>query len=61
MADKPFKAHITLGRYKFPPAKKPVQVKGEPHEFTVDKIYLMESRFGDGGPQYRTISEFSAS
>jgi 2'-5' RNA ligase len=57
-ADKPFKAHITLGRYKRPPYKKPKTVHGEPHTFTVDRFYLMESELTPEGPRYKTIAEF---
>jgi len=58
IADKPFKAHITLGRYKRPPFKKPKAVQGEPHTFTVDYFYLMESNLTPEGPQYKTLARF---
>ena len=57
IADKPFKAHITLGRYKQPPFKKPKTVKGEPHRFTVDRFYLMESTLTPEGPVYKVLAE----
>jgi len=58
MPDKPFKAHITLGRYKFPPFEKPQPVKGEPHTFTVDYFYLMQSSLTPTGPEYKMLAEF---
>jgi 2'-5' RNA ligase len=56
--DKPFKAHITLGRYKFPPSKKPMRITGEPHRFEVDRFYLMESRLAPNGSVYKVVKEF---
>ncbi len=58
VADKPFKAHITLGRYKRPPHKKPQTIKGEPHSFTVDRFYLIESTLTPEGPKYKTLAQF---
>jgi len=58
MPDKPFKAHITLGRYKFPPFEKPNAVKGEPHTFTVDRFYLMQSNLTPTGAEYKVLAEF---
>lgn len=55
-ADKPFKAHITLGRYKQPPSKKPERIKGEPHTFTADRFYLIESTLEPEGPRYKTLA-----
>jgi len=57
-ADKPFRAHITLGRYKNPPHQKPEKMKGEPHMFTVDKFYLMESILLPQGAVYKTVAVF---
>jgi 2'-5' RNA ligase len=59
--DKPFKAHITLGRYKHPLSKEPVKIKGEPHRFMVDKFYLMESKLASDGAKYKIAEEFPAS
>ena len=58
IADKPFKAHVTLGRYKRWPQKTPKTVKGEPHIFTVDRFYLMQSTLTPEGPQYKTLARF---
>lgn len=58
MNDKPFRAHITLGRYKRPPAKKPKIIKGEPHRFTLDRFYLIESNLTPEGSKYKTLAEF---
>jgi 2'-5' RNA ligase len=58
IADKPFRAHITLGRYKRPPHRKPEKIKGEPHTFTVDRFYLIESTLGPEGPHYKTLAKF---
>lgn len=56
--DNPFKPHITLGRYKYPPSDKPKTVKGEPHTFTVDRFYLMESNLMPAGAEYKVLAEF---
>lgn len=58
VADKPFKAHITLGRYKRSPRKKPQTMTGETHKFTVDRFYLMQSHLGPEGPRYKVLGEF---
>ncbi len=57
-ADKPFRAHITLGRYRQLPNQKPNKVKSEPHVFTVDRFYLMESILLPHGPLYKTVAKF---
>ena len=57
-ADKPFRAHITLGRYKKPPHKKPQTIKGELHRFKLDKFYLIESNLTPEGPKYKTLATF---
>jgi len=59
-ADKPFRAHITLGRYKQIPREKPKIIKGEPHVFTVNRLYLMESILLPQGPVYKTVAKFPA-
>ncbi|PIZ74421.1 RNA 2',3'-cyclic phosphodiesterase [Candidatus Peregrinibacteria bacterium CG_4_10_14_0_2_um_filter_43_11] len=56
--DKPFKAHITLGRYKTPPEHGPLCVKGEPRTFTVSQFHLMKSELTPNGPRYQTIETF---
>jgi len=56
--DKPFKAHITLGRYKFLPFETPKAITGEPHTFIVDKFYLMQSSLMPTGSEYKILAEF---
>lgn len=57
--DKPFRAHITLGRYKSPPRKTPKRVEGSPHQFRVNHFELIQSHLGEGGPKYKTLQKFS--
>lgn len=57
-ADKPFRSHITLGRYKRSPHKNPKTIKGEPHRFTMDRFYLIESNLTPDGPKYKTLATF---
>ncbi len=57
-SDKPFRAHITLGRYRQSPRQKPNEIKGEPHTFMVDKFYLIESILLPEGPVYKTVARF---
>jgi RNA 2',3'-cyclic 3'-phosphodiesterase len=64
--DKPFAAHITLGRYKTPPtpvlrsrSERPQpEPKTETKTFKVDRFYLMESHLTPEGPTYKTLAEF---
>lgn len=56
--DKPFAAHITLGRYKKQPHESIVRIKGEPHRFAVEHFYLMESTLSSAGPLHKQIAEF---
>ena len=58
IADKPFRAHITLGRYKRPPRQKPQTIKGEPHRFKLDQFYLIESTLTPEGSKYKTLAGF---
>lgn len=58
LPDKPFRAHITLGRYKQPPVHPPEKIKGEPHRFKVEKFYLMESALTPAGPKYKRVGGF---
>ncbi len=67
VADKPFKAHITLGRYKRPPNYKPAKggeqveakkTKGEPHKFIVEEFYLMESILTPAGAKHKILASF---
>ncbi|MBN2087023.1 RNA 2',3'-cyclic phosphodiesterase [Candidatus Peregrinibacteria bacterium] len=60
ISDYPFTPHITLGRYKNPPTKKPDLLKGEPYKFSVDNFYLMQSTLTALGPNYKIIESFSA-
>lgn len=56
--DKPFRAHITLGRYRQSLHQKSNVIKGEPHTFTVDRFYLMESILLPQGALYKTVARF---
>lgn len=58
--DKPFKAHITLGRYKKSPHKEPAIIHGEIHRFTVDRFSLTESVQTESGHQYKKLGAFGA-
>jgi 2'-5' RNA ligase len=58
ISDKPFKAHITLGRYKRPPKQKIRQIKGEPHKFTVSQFHLVKSTLGQTGPKHKILASF---
>jgi RNA 2',3'-cyclic 3'-phosphodiesterase len=58
--DKPFKAHITLGRYKNPPKQKIKEVNGEPHRFNVKEFYLVESILTKTGPIHKKLESFPA-
>lgn len=66
--DKPFAAHITLGRYKKQPptelrprgGRPQPQPKTEEKSFKVDRFFLMQSHLGPEGPDYKTIKEFLA-
>jgi RNA 2',3'-cyclic 3'-phosphodiesterase len=60
ISDKPFKAHITLGRYKHPPKQKIKEVEGEPHRFSVKEFYLVESTLTKTGPIHKIIANFPA-
>ena len=58
MNDKPFRAHITLGRYKRPPHQKPKKTEGETNRFKVERFCLMESTLTPEGPKYKTVASF---
>ncbi|MBU0705998.1 RNA 2',3'-cyclic phosphodiesterase [Patescibacteria group bacterium] len=57
-SDKPFRAHITLGRYKLPPKINPKKVSGTPHYFRVDHFELIQSHLEEGGPRYKVLQKF---
>jgi len=57
-SDYPFRAHITLGKYKFAPKKIPQKITGEPHKFRVEHFYLMKSILSPEGPKYKSIAQF---
>ena len=59
-SDKPFRSHITLGRYKFPPKDTPKTVKGIPHRFEVNQLELIQSHLGEKGPHYKTLATLKA-
>ena len=60
LSDKPFKAHITLGRYKYPPKQKIKEVEGKPHKFDVKEFYLVESTLTPKGPVHKKLATFMA-
>lgn len=60
VADKPFRAHITLGRYKLPPQKMPESMKGKPLVFPADHFELIQSHLTPVGPAYKTLKRFPA-
>ncbi len=60
ISDKPFKAHITLGRYKHQPRQEIKEVEGEPHKFDVKEFYLVESALTPGGPIHKKLATFQA-
>jgi 2'-5' RNA ligase len=60
VSDKPFKAHITLGRYRHTPKNKPGVVEGEPHRFAVDSFHLMESTLTPSGPIHKELATFQS-
>lgn len=59
--DKPFAAHVTLGRVRRPGGLKPLKAALERkpaagREFRVEQAVLMESRLSSTGPEYRTLA-----
>lgn len=58
LADKPFKAHITLGRYKQPPNYPLKAVSHQSNILTVEHFYLMQSTFTSQGPKYKVLKTF---
>jgi len=58
--DKPFTAHITLGRYKIPPARLAERVKGNPNTFAVSHFELMASELTPKGPIHKSLARFPA-
>jgi len=60
ISDKPFKAHITLGRYKHPPRQKIKEIEGEPHKFDIKEFYLVESTLTPKGPVHKKLATFTA-
>ena len=60
ISDHPFRAHITLGRYKFPPKNAPKTVESIPHRFEIGHFELIESHLEEKGPHYRTLATLKA-
>jgi 2'-5' RNA ligase len=58
IADKPFKAHITLGRYRRPPRQKIQKINGDRHKFIVDQFHLVESTLTPTGPKHKILASF---
>lgn len=59
-ADKPFRAHITLGRYREVPREFPKILKGSEKSFLVNHYELIQSHLSDAGSEYETLKEFFA-
>lgn len=57
-SDKPFMAHITLGRYKNPPETVPKRVEGITQQFEVDHFELIQSHLWENSPHYKTLKQF---
>lgn len=58
IADKPFKAHITLGRYQQKPGKKPETINRESQRFRTKKFSLIQSSLTPRGSVYKTLADF---
>jgi 2'-5' RNA ligase len=58
--DKPFLAHITLGRYKSKPQQLAKIIEGINHHFEVNHFELIQSHLGEKGPHYKTLANFFA-
>jgi len=58
--DKPFRAHITLGRYKRKPKYPLKRIEGIKHLFHADHFKLIQSHLGEKGPHYKTVADFFA-
>jgi RNA 2',3'-cyclic 3'-phosphodiesterase len=63
--DKPFSPHITLGRYKKPPAalqprggRSQPEPKSEAKSFRADRFFLMQSQLKPEGAEYKILEEF---
>lgn len=59
-SDKPFRAHITLGRYKRTPKIVPKNIEGIKHRLEVNHFELMQSHLGESRPHYKILKEFFA-
>lgn len=59
-SDKPFRAHVTLGRYRNTPRVIPEKVKGTSHRFLVEHFELMQSHLNEGGPRHKILKEIFA-
>lgn len=59
-SDKPFRAHITLGRYKRPPKTIPKRIEGMDNSFEVDHFELIQSHLEEDGPKYKILKEIFA-
>lgn len=57
-SDKPFRAHVTLGRFRKPPRKPVMTLKHAPEKFQVTQFSLFQSHLGPDGPQYKKLATF---
>lgn len=61
--DRPFSAHLTIGRVRSPKNKgvlkeKMLSISVKPHSFIVDKLMLFQSTLTPKGPIYTTLHQF---
>jgi 2'-5' RNA ligase len=62
-ADKPFRAHLTVGRWREPPGESAERARsvceevGEIATFRVEEARIMRSTLGPGGPTYRALHQ----
>jgi 2'-5' RNA ligase len=60
-SDKPFRAHLTLGRWRDPrgldpaPARSACEGRGAVGSFRVEEARIMQSTLGPGGPTYEVL------
>lgn len=60
LSDKPFRAHITLGRYKKTPKVTPKKTSGSRKVYEVSSFELIQSHLSETGPKYKIVATFEA-
>lgn len=58
--DRPFRPHITLGRYRNIPSVIPKRIKGDSHRSLVEHFELLQSHSNKDGPRYKILKEIFA-